>query len=155
ILYELLTGSTPIERAAFKQAAFDEMLRTIRESEPPTPSKRLSSIDAAPSVAANRQTEPLKLGRIVKGDLDWIVMKALAKERNRRYETANEFARDVERFLKDEPVAAGPPSAAYKLRKFVQRHRTQVVAATLVLLALLGGFAGTAFGLMRAEAHRL
>ena len=155
ILYELLTGSTPIERATLKQAALDEMLRTIRESEPPTPSKRLSSTDAAPSVAANRQTEPLKLGRIVKGDLDWIVMKALAKERNRRYETANEFARDVERFLNDEPVAAGPPSAAYKLRKFVQRNRTQVVAGGLVLLALLAGFAGTAFGLVRAETNRL
>jgi eukaryotic-like serine/threonine-protein kinase len=155
ILYELLTGSTPIERATLKQAALDEMLRTIRESDPPTPSKRLSSTDAAPSVAANRQTEPLKLGRIVKGDLDWIVMKALAKERNRRYETANEFARDVERFLNDEPVAVGPPSAAYKLRKFVQRNRTQVVAASLVLLALLAGFAGTAFGLVRAEANRL
>jgi len=154
ILYELLTGTTPIERAALKQAALDEVLRLVRESEPPTPSKRLSTTQAKPSIAANRHTEPEKLGRFVKGELDWIVMKALAKERDRRYETANGLARDIERFLNHEPVLAGPPSASYRLRKFVQRNRGQVIAAALVLLALLAGIAGTTIGLIRAEQQK-
>ncbi len=154
ILYELLTGSTPIERDQLKKAALDEILRVIREGEPPTPSKRLSSTHSRPSIAANRGTEPLKLGRFVRGELDWIVMKALAKERDRRYETATGFARDVERFLNHEPVIAGPPSAAYRLRKFVQRNRGQVLAASLVVLTLVLGIAGTTFGLIRAEIRR-
>ena len=151
ILYELLTGTTPITRESMKKAAIDEMLRLIREQEAPTPSSRLSTMESTPSIAANRQMEPRKLGRFIKGELDWIVMKALSKERDRRYETANGFARDVERFLTNEPVAAGPPSARYRLRKFVRRNRPQVIAASLVLFALLAGFAGTAFGLMRAR----
>jgi serine/threonine protein kinase/Tfp pilus assembly protein PilF len=154
ILYELLTGSTPIERATLKQAAFDEILRVIRESEPPTPSRRLSTTQSKPSVAANRHTEPQKLGRFVKGELDWIVMKALAKERDRRYETANGFARDIERFLNQDAVLAGPPSASYRLRKFVQRNRGQVIAGALVLLALVAGIAGTTIGLIRADQQR-
>jgi tetratricopeptide (TPR) repeat protein/tRNA A-37 threonylcarbamoyl transferase component Bud32 len=151
ILYELLTGTTPIARETFKRAALDEMLKLIREQEAPTPSSRLSSSDSAPSVAANRQMEPDKLGRLVKGELDWIVLKALAKERERRYETANGFARDIERFLNHEPVMAGPPTAAYRLRKFVRRNRGQVVAASLVLFALLGGVIGTTAGLFEAR----
>src|SRR5262245_23921278 len=99
ILYELLTGTTPIEHAQLKSAPLDEIFRVVRENDPPTPSSRLSSSDSKPSVAANRQTEALKLGRFLRGDLDWIVMKALAKERDRRYESANGFAADVERFL--------------------------------------------------------
>jgi serine/threonine protein kinase/tetratricopeptide (TPR) repeat protein len=154
ILYELLTGSTPIERATFKQAALDEVLRLIRESEPPTPSKRISTEQSKPSVAANRHTEPEKLGRFVKGELDWIVMKALAKERDRRYETANGLAKDLERFLNHEPVLAGPPSASYRLQKFVQRNRGQVVGVSLVLLALVVGITGTTIGLIRAEQQR-
>ena len=154
ILYELLTGTTPIERETFKKAAFDEILRVVREQEPPTPSKRLSSTNSTPSVAANRQMEPLKLGRFVKGELDWIVMKALSKERDRRYETANGFAKDIERFLNHEPVLAGPPSAGYRLKKFVRRNRPQVIAASLVVLALVGGIVGTTFGLVRAEKQR-
>jgi serine/threonine protein kinase len=154
ILYELLTGTTPIEREQLKTAAFDEILRVIRESEPPTPSKRLSSTDSKPSVSANRQSEPLKLARFLRGDLDWIVMKALAKERDRRYETANGFAKDIERFLNHEPVLAGPPSAAYRLRKFVRRNRAQVIAGSLLLAALLIGIAGTTFGLIWAEVRR-
>ncbi len=151
ILYELLTGTTPIERAQFKQAAYDEMMRLIRESDPPAPSKRLSSSASTPSVAANRQMEPAKLGRFVKGELDWIVMKALAKERERRYEAASGLARDLERFLNHEPVQAGPPSAGYKLRKFVRRHRAQVMTAGAVLLALMAGMAGTIWGLIAAR----
>jgi serine/threonine protein kinase len=154
VLYELLTGTTPIAREQLKQAAFDEILRLIRESEPPTPSKRLTSADTKPSVAASRQTEALKLSHFVRGDLDWIVMKALAKERDRRYETANGLARDIERFLNHEPVLAGPPSAAYRLRKFVRRNRPQVLAGCLLLLALLGGIVGTTLGLLHAEQRR-
>jgi serine/threonine protein kinase/tetratricopeptide (TPR) repeat protein len=141
ILYELLTGTTPVEREQLKNATFDEVLRVIRESEPPTPSKRLSSTETQASVAANRQMEPLKLCRFLRGDLDWIVMKALAKERDRRYETASALARDIERFLKHEPVLAGPPGAWYRLKKLVRRRRGPLLAASLVAVALLGGVA--------------
>ncbi len=154
ILFELLTGTTPITRESMKKAALDEMLRLIREQDAPTPSSRLSTVESAPSVAANRQMEPRSLGRFVKGELDWIVMKALAKERDRRYETASGFARDVERFLNNEVVAAGPPSASYRLRKFVKRNRGQVIAASVILLALLAGIVGTTWGLVRAERAR-
>jgi tetratricopeptide (TPR) repeat protein len=153
-LYELLTGTTPVGREQLQRAALDEVLRLIRESEPPTPSRRLSSADTQPSVAANRLTEPAKLCRLLRGDLDWIVMKALSKERDRRYESATAFARDIERFLNHEPVLAGPPSTIYRLRKFVRRNRAGVVAGILLLLALLLGLAGTTFGLIRAEAAR-
>ena len=112
ILYELLTGSTPIARETFRRAALDEMLRVIREVEPPTPSSRISTPSALPSLAASRQIEPARLGRFVRGDLDWIVMKALAKERHRRYDSAIGLALDIERFLNHEPVSAGPPTAA-------------------------------------------
>ncbi|MBX9622306.1 MAG: serine/threonine-protein kinase [Gemmataceae bacterium] len=151
ILYELLTGTPPIEKDRLRQAALDEVLRVIREEDPPTPSHRLSTAEGTPSVAANRQTEPKKLGRLVKGDLDWMVMKALSKDRNRRYETANGFAADVGRYLAGEPVLAVPPSAGYRLRKFVRRHKGQVVAAGLVLFALLAGIAGTTWGLVEAK----
>jgi serine/threonine protein kinase len=151
ILYELLTGSTPIERATLKKAALDEIMRLIRESEPPTPSKRISASASKPIVAANRHAEPAKLGRFVKGELDWIVMKALAKERDRRYETANGLAKDIERFLNHEPVRAGPPSASNRLRKFVERNRGQVIAASFALLALLAGITATTLGLIRAR----
>jgi eukaryotic-like serine/threonine-protein kinase len=155
ILYELLTGTTPITRESMKKAALDELLKLIREQDAPTPSSRLSTSESKPSIAANRQMEPQKLGRFVKGELDWIVMKALSKQRDRRYETATGFARDVERFLNNEAVAAGPPSASYRLRKFVKRNRGRVIAASLILLALLAGLAGTGFGLLRAERERL
>ncbi len=151
ILYELLTGTTPLTRETVKNAALDEMLRLVREQEAPTPSSRLSSAESAPSVAASRQTEPAKLGHFLKGELDWIVMKALSKERDRRYETANGFAKDIERFLNHEPVQAGPPSASYRFRKFVQRHKGQVIAASLVLFALLAGVVGTTLGLLEAR----
>ena len=104
ILYELLTGSTPIRRETFRQAALEEMLRLIRDVEPPTPSSRISTSDTLPSIAATRQTEPARLSRFIRGDLDWIVMKALAKERNRRYESAIALAQDLERFTNHEPV---------------------------------------------------
>jgi serine/threonine protein kinase len=107
LLYELLTGSTPLERQKLRTAAFTEMLRMIREEEPPKPSTRLSEFkDQMPSISAQRKTEPAKLARLVRGELDWIVMKALEKDRGRRYETANGFARDIQRYLADELVEA-------------------------------------------------
>src|SRR5262249_29107644 len=123
LLYELLTGTTPFSKERFKKAAYDEICRIIREEEPPKPSTRLSSTGELPSVAAQRCTEPAKLTKLVRGELDWIVMKALEKDRNRRYETANGFAMDVQRYLADEAVIACPPSSGYRLRKFVRRHR--------------------------------
>ena len=111
LLYELLIGETPFDRKRLRSAAFDELLRIIREEEPPRPSVKLSSCETLASVAANRHMEPHKLGLLVKGELDWIVMKALEKDRSRRYETANGFAMDIQRYLTDEPVFACPPSA--------------------------------------------
>ncbi len=151
ILYELLTGSTPIRKETLQKAALDEMLRVIREDEPATPSSRISTSEGLPSLAANRHVEPGRLGRFVRGDLDWIVMKALAKERVRRYDSVIGLANDVERFLNDEPVTAGPPTARYRTGKFIRRHRRQVVAASLVLLALIGGVIGTTLGLFEAR----
>lgn len=151
LLYELLTGTTPLEKGQLKLAALDEMLRMIRETDPPIPSKRLSSSESRPSVAANRHTEPTKLGKFLRGELDWIVMKAISKERDRRYESANSFARDIERFLNHEPVNAGPLTFGYRFRKFARRYRPQVIAATLVLAALVAGIIGTTYGLVEAQ----
>src|SRR5678810_279063 len=130
LLYELLTGSTPLTHKRMKEAAYAEILRMIKEEEPPKPSTRLSdSGEALASISANRDTEPAKLTKLVKGDLDWIVMKCLEKDRNRRYETANSFAMDVQRYLADEPVQACPPSAGYRFRKFARRNRAAVLTA--------------------------
>jgi eukaryotic-like serine/threonine-protein kinase len=149
LLYELLTGTTPLERKRFKEAAWDEIRRMIREEEPPRPSMRLSSTDTLPSLAVYRHTEPAKLKKLVRGELDWIVMKALEKDRTRRYETANGLARDIQRYLDDEVVEARPPSTGYRIGKFVRRYKVQVIAASMVLLALLAGIAGTTWGLVR------
>jgi WD40 repeat protein/serine/threonine protein kinase len=154
LLYELLTGTTPLDRTRLKKAAFTEMLRIIREEEPPKPSTRLSTTQELPSIAASRGLEPKKLSGLMRGELDWIVMKCLEKDRNRRYETANGLAHDIERYLHDEPVQAGPPSAWYRLRKFVRRNGRPVLAFALVLLALVGGIIGTTWGLIRAENAR-
>ncbi len=152
LLYELLTGSTPFSRKDLEKAGMLEMLRVIREQEPSKPSTKLSTAEGLPTLAANRGTEPAKLTKLVRGELDWIVMKALEKDRNRRYETANGFAMDVQRYLADEPVLAGPPSAWYRLRKFVRRNKGPVLAACLVVLALVAGILGTTAGLLRARA---
>ena len=152
LLYELLTGTTPFSKERFKQSPYDEICRIIREEEPPKPSTRLSgSHDTLASISAQRHMEPAKLTRLVRGELDWIVMKALEKDRSRRYETASALAADVERYLKDEPVYAGPPGAGYRVRKFVRRNRGPVLAASLVLLALVGGVIGTSLGLRAAQ----
>src|SRR5437867_2395292 len=140
-----------------KEAAYAEILRMIKEEEPPRPSTRLSdSGEALASISAQRQMEPTKLTKLVRGELDWIVMKTLEKDRNRRYETAKDFAADVERYLGDEPVQACPPSAWYRFRKFARRNKRPVLAASLVVLALVGGIIGTTWGMLRArdsEAH--
>jgi eukaryotic-like serine/threonine-protein kinase len=141
LVYELLAGSPPFTRKELEKAGTLEMLRVIREQEPSKPSAKLSTAEGLPTLAANRGTEPAKLTRLVRGELDWIVMKALEKDRSRRYETANGFAMDVERYLADEPVRACPPSLGYRLRKFVRRHKPQVAAAALLLFVLLAGLA--------------
>src|SRR5262245_5868546 len=123
LLYELLTGSTPLETQRVKKAAILEALRLVREEEAPKPSTRLSTTDQLPSISAKRGLEPRKLSLLVRGDLDWIVMKSLEKDRNRRYETANALAADVQRYLHDEPVQACPPSVGYRFRKFASRNR--------------------------------
>jgi serine/threonine protein kinase/WD40 repeat protein len=152
LLYELLTGTTPLGRERLKQAAFTETLRLIREEEPPRPSTRLSeSRDALPSIAAQRHMEPAKLTTLVRGELDWIVMKALEKERNRRYETANCLAMDVQHYLADEPVQACPPTFRYRLRKLMRRNKGPMLAVSLVLLALVAGIIGTTWGLVGTE----
>jgi len=137
LLYELLTGSTPLTAKRVKEAALLEVLRVIREEEPPRPSTRLSTTEELPSIAAVRGVDPAKLSRLVRGELDWIVMKALEKDRSRRYETANALAIDIQRYLADEPVQACPPSAGYRLRKFLRRNRFGLAAAGLVLLVLI------------------
>jgi serine/threonine protein kinase len=150
LLYELLTGSTPLQRGRLKQAAMMEVLRLIREEEPPRPSTRLSTTEELPSVAANRGLEPKKLSGLVRGDLDWIAMKALDKDRGRRYETANGLALDVQRFLADEPVFARPPSSAYRFRKMVRRNKRAVTAAAVILVLVLVGAAVSTWQAIRA-----
>jgi serine/threonine protein kinase/tetratricopeptide (TPR) repeat protein len=153
LLYELLTGTTPFSKERFKKAAYDEIRRIIREEDPPKPSTRVSeSTETLPSVAANRGVEPRRLGGLMRGELDWIVMKSLEKDRNRRYETANGFAADVLRYLSGEAVLAVPPSTAYRLRKFLRRHKGMTVAASLVLFSLATGAVGASWGMIQANA---
>jgi WD40 repeat protein/serine/threonine protein kinase len=152
LLYELLTGSTPLTTKRVKEAALLEVLRVIREDEPPKPSTRLSESTASlPLISAQRQTVPAKLTKLVRGELDWIVMKALDKDRNRRYETANGLVRDLQRYLADEPVQACPPSVGYRLRKFARRNKGPVLAAAVVLLTFSAGLAGTTWKWLDAD----
>ncbi|HMF11374.1 MAG TPA: hypothetical protein VKE94_03685, partial [Gemmataceae bacterium] len=147
LLYELLAGSPPFTSKELEKAGVLEMLKVIREQEPAKPSMKLSSSDALPTLSVNRGTEPAKLTRLVRGELDWIVMKALEKDRNRRYETANSFALDVQRYLADEPVQACPPSAWYRLRKFTQRNKAPVMTvASGVVWGLVGMLVGFYIG---------
>ena len=137
ILYELLAGETPFDKQRLRSAAFDELLRIIREEEPPRPSVKLSTSETLPSIAASRHIEPHKLSTLVRGELDWIVMKALEKDRSRRYETASSFAADVQHYLNDEAVVACPPSAAYRFRKFARRNKSALATTSVVALTLL------------------
>ena len=139
MMYELLTGSTPLQKHRIKQAARDEVLKRIREEDPPLPSSRLSSsTETLPTISQQRRMEPAQLTKLVRGELDWIVMKSLEKDRTRRYDTADGLARDIERFLSDEPVEACPPSTTYRLRKYAHKHRallTTIAAFALILIA--------------------
>jgi serine/threonine protein kinase len=154
LLYELLTGTTPLERQRLSVGALLEALRIIREEEPPKPSTRLSTAQALPTIAANRGLEPRKLSGVVRGELDWVVMKCLSKDRNRRYETANGLAQDLEHFLQNEPVSAGPPSVWYQLRKFAQRRKRALATVGLLGVMLLAGVGGVAGSLAYAARDR-
>ncbi len=154
LLYELLTGVTPFDRKRLLAAALDELLRIIREEEPPRPSTRLSTIDTLPSVAANRHTEPRKLSALLRGELDWIVMKALEKDRSRRYETASSFAVDVAHYLNDEPVLACPPSVRYRFGKFARRNKGRLVTASLLAAALLVTVGGVGWAVRDRSARQ-
>ena len=156
LLYELLTGTTPFTNDEIAQAGLDGLRRLIREVDPPKPSTRLSSLgDTAQSTAQLRRSDPRRLLSAVRGDLDWIIMRCLEKDRTRRYETANGLAADVLRHLDDEPVEAGPPSTGYRLRKFARRNRGQVATAAAVVLALAIGLGAAVWqaGVARQEAE--
>jgi serine/threonine protein kinase len=151
LLYELLTGTTPFDKETFRKAAWDEVRRIIREQEPPKPSTRLSTLGAASTtVSSNRRSEPRRLGKLVSGELDWIVMKAIEKDRRRRYETASGLALDIERHLADEPVTACPPSTWYRLGKFARRNRFVLATTALVFLALVLGMGVSTWQAIRA-----
>jgi serine/threonine protein kinase/WD40 repeat protein len=151
LLYELLTGEPPCDQERVRTAAFDEIRRIIREEEPPRPSTRMSTLGKrASTVSANRRSDPRRLSQLYRGELDWIVMKALEKDRNRRYETTSALAADVQRYLNNEPVLACPPSTWYRVRKAVRRHRSAVVAASFILLTLVAGIIAATWGLIRA-----
>jgi serine/threonine protein kinase/tetratricopeptide (TPR) repeat protein len=153
LLYELLTGTTPLTKDRLKQVALLEVLRLIREEEPPKPSTRLSeSKESLPSISAQRKLEPARLNRELRGELDWIVMKALDKDRARRYDTANGLARDIERYLQDETVEACPPSAGYRLRKFARKHRHLLGAGATFVVLLVAGAGVSIWQALRATA---
>jgi WD40 repeat protein/serine/threonine protein kinase len=138
LLYELLTGTAPFDRDRLKDAAYEEMRRIIRDEEPPRPSTRLSSLgQAAATLSSQRQTDPKRLRQMIRGDLDWIVMKCLEKDRTRRYETVSALALDIQRYVADEPVLACPPSTGYRVRKFARRNKVALVIASLAGVALV------------------
>jgi tetratricopeptide (TPR) repeat protein len=151
LLYELLTGTTPFDKKRLNQASFDEIRRIIRDEEPPKPSTRMSTVGLAATTASEKRGgDPRKLSRLFRRELDWIVMKALEKDRNRRYETASAFAADVQRYLNDEPVQACAPSMNYRLRKFVRRNKGPVLVAGIVGFVLLAGTAVSTWQAVRA-----
>jgi eukaryotic-like serine/threonine-protein kinase len=156
MLYELLTGALPFDRDELRRAGFLEIQRTIREKEPPRPSTRVGPPGPASTEAAkNRHTEPKRLVSELRGDLDWITMKALEKDRTRRYASASDIAADIQRHLSDRPVLAGPPSLAYTAKKFVHRHRGPVVAALLLLISLVAGLVGTSLMYVTASREKV
>jgi serine/threonine-protein kinase len=161
LLYELLTGTTPFDKERLRQVGFDAVLRIIREEEAPKPSTRISTLgQAAPTVAEQRQIDPKRLSRLLRGELDWIVLKALEKDRNRRYESASALAADVQRHLHHEPVQACPPSATYLLRKFARRHKARLalaagLAAVLAILTASLGWILRDLDLRRTTAESL
>jgi serine/threonine protein kinase len=153
LLYELLTGTTPIESKSLRKAAYAEVHRVIREVDPPCPSTRISQLDATSvsELAARRHVEPQKLRRQIRGELDWIVMKCLEKDRVRRYETANALAMDLSRHLKDEPIEASPASKMYRLKKLSRKYRGALSAAAVFVLLLAAATAVSAWEAVRAR----
>ncbi len=155
LLYELLTGTTPLDRHRLQTASFDELRRIIRDEDPPRPSTRLTTLGLQLStVSASRQVGPRGLSSVLHGDLDWIVMKAMEKDRRRRYETAAEFAADVRHYLNEEPVDARPPSPVYRFHKFARRNRAMLTTASLVLSALVIGTGVSTWQAIRATSAR-
>src|SRR5881394_3007201 len=151
LLYELLAGRTPFDGERLRSSAFGEMQRIIREEEPVKPSTSISRIHEPATLAQQRACEPRKLASQLRGDLDWIVLKALEKNRDRRYGGAVELADDLQRHVRHEPVLAGPPGAAYRVRKFIRRHRVGVAATIFIALAVIGGSVGMTVGMVRAR----
>ncbi len=152
VLYELLSGELPFSKETLREAGVGEIQRIIRDVEPAKPSTKVSTeVEHAREIAERRRTESRTLAGVLKRDLDWVVMRCLEKDRSRRYETANALAMELERYLKDEPVLAGPPSVGYRVGKFVKRNRAGVIAAVVGLTLLVGGFAGTGYGLVEAD----
>ena len=155
LLYELLTGALPFESNTLRAADYDEIRRIIREEEPPKPSARLSTLgERALVIAQRRKTSVPALSRRVRGELDWIVMHAMEKDRSRRYQSASELALDVERYLMDEPVLAGPPSTAYRLTKLLKRHKRVVGSLVAVIAALAVGLGVSTTMFFQAERAR-
>ncbi len=156
ILYELLTGEPPFDRLQFQLAPFDEVIRLIHKEEPIRPSTKVSKSANAEQVAATRKVDVARLRWMLKGDLDWVVLKCLEKDREKRYESANDLAGDLQKHLEDRPVTACPPSMSYRVKKYVQRHKAGVIAGSIVLLALVGSIVGISVALYRAvKAERL
>lgn len=155
LLYELLTGTQPFDTDSLAEVGFIKMMQIICEKEHHRPSDRLSSLgDTASETAARQQTNVKKLRLLLTGDLDWIIMKCLEKDRTRRYETASGLAADIRRHLNNEPVVAGPPGTGYRISKFIQRNRRSVLSCSIIVLALLAGLAGTTYGLLDANKQR-
>ena len=155
LLYELLTGTTPFDQERMRTVAFDEIRRIIREEEPPRPSTRLSNVDEAATLASTKRgSDPRRLSQLLRGELDWIVMRCLEKDRNRRYETANGLAMDIFRYIKNEPVHACPPSLAYKLRLSARRHKTPLLTVGLFLAVAACGCAMTIWQAFQTAAAR-
>ncbi|UCE61539.1 MAG: serine/threonine protein kinase [Phycisphaerales bacterium] len=150
LLYELLTGTTPFEVKKLREASYEEIRRTIQEVDPPKPSARLSALENLAEIAGLRRVEPAALLRLIRGDLDWIVMKAIEKDRTHRYATVKDFADDIGRHLENQPVAAGPPGVGYRLRKFVRRNRVGVLAGSIAVGALLIGISLATAGFVKA-----
>lgn len=157
LLYELLTGSTPFDKDTLKKSGFDEMRRLIREVDPPRPSTRVSTLEAnqLSTVSSKRKVDARKFSQSLKGELDWIVMKALEKDRGRRYESASAFAADVQRYLDDEPVQACPPSVSYRLKKYATKHKAWMTTAGLVLTMLVASTAVSAVFAVQANRERI
>jgi eukaryotic-like serine/threonine-protein kinase len=152
VLYELLTGSLPFDSKTLRSAGYDGLIRMIREADPPRPSTRLATLSADQTAAATRRgLDPRTLRSQLRGDLDWIIAKAMEKDRGRRYSSVSEFAADVERFLRSEPIVARPPSVSYRVQKFVRRNRLAVATAGAVSAAVVLGLAGTSFGMIHAR----